>query len=126
MDKVKRSIRLPIPVANAVQKQAALRGVSQYAMLEMCVHQGLSKIANEDNSGKILNDIALETGSLKSILNLQTKLLERAIYIATASYTYARLSTSNLRLDEKLIKEQIQSTFNRNINLVYGAHDDHE
>ena len=124
MDKVKRSIRLPIAVANAVQKQAALRGVSQYAMLEMCVHQGLSKIANEDSSGKILNDIALETGSLKSILNLQTKLLERAIYIATASYTYARLSTSNLRLDEKQIQEEIKSAFNRQMTLAHGANDD--
>ena len=123
MNKVKRSIRLPLQVANAVQQQAKLRGMSQYAYLEMCIHQGLSKIANEDNSGTILNEVANQIGAMNAQLVHLEKLIERALYVSCAAYSYSRISASSHRMDEAKINQEIQQAFLRQLNLAFGGSD---
>ena len=121
MDKVKRSIRLPIAVANAVKKQAELRGISQYALLELCIHQGLSKLINEGDSDKILNDTASKVGTLNSNLAHLTRLVERVLYVSSASYAFSRVSVaSSHRFDEATINQEIQQAFLRQLNLAGG------
>ena len=120
MDKVKRSIRLPLQVANAIQKQAELRGVSQYAMLEMCVHQGISKIANEDNSGTILNEIATQIGALNARINYLERLQIRNLFVGVSAYSFSVVAASSHKIPENEMALQIDKKFQNQLRLAGG------
>ena len=118
MDKVKRSIRLPLQAANAVQKQAELRGVSQYAMLEMCVHQGLSKLINEDNSGKILNQIATQIGALNARINYLERLQTRSLFVGVSAYSFSVVAASSHKIPENEMALQIDKKFQNQLRIA--------
>ena len=120
MDRVKKSIRLPIAVASAVQKQAEIRGISQYALLELCVHQGLAMLINEENSGKVLNDIATQVGSIGASLKHLSHLCERSLWVSCSGYAFARLAASSHKIDEAKINQEIQQAFKRQLDLAGG------
>ena len=125
MDKVKRSIRLPIAVANAVQKQAELRGLSQYSFLELCVHQGLSKLINEENSGKVLNDIASQIGALNARMNYLERLQIRCLFVGVSAYSFSVIAASSHKISESEMAMQIDKKFQNQLRLA-GGFDDHQ
>lgn len=125
-NKVKRSIRLSIAVADAVQNQAEIRGISQYALLELCVHQGLAKLSNDNDIGTILKDVSAQIGALNARINYLVALNHRVLFTSVSSYIFARLACSGLNFSDDEIASEVEAAFQRQINIALGDFDERQ
>lgn len=113
---VQHSVRVPLALDKALRHEAQRLQVSPYALLQKCVRAGLSSLSEEQMAPQfaavIAQEIAQEIGALAARLAHVERLTERALFVATAAYTYARIAAGP-RTDEASIIAEINSAFAR-------------
>ena len=113
MRHVQHSVRLPIALDRALRQLAAQNPqTTPYALLQQCVRAGLSSLSGEQAGSQLTAEIAREIGALAARLAHVERLTERALFVATAAYTYARIAAGP-RTDEASIIAEINSAFAR-------------
>ena len=112
MRHVQYSVRLPSALAKALEQAAQTRNVSAYSLLQQCVRTGLASLSGEQTPPQFAAEIAQEIGALAARQAHVERLTERALFVATAAYTYARIAAGP-RTDEASIIAEINSAFVR-------------
>ena len=112
MRHVQHSVRLPIALDRALRQLAARREMTPYALLQQCARAGLSSLSDDQTAPQLTAEIAQEIGALAARLAHVERLTERALFVATAAYTYARIAAGP-RTNEASIIAEINSAFAR-------------
>lgn len=117
MKHVQHSVRLPLALDRALQQAAKDRQISTYALLQHCVRIGMASLSGEQDQSQATAEMAQEVGAISARLVHLERLLERAIYVACASYVFARAAAGSQADDAKLVP-QINAAFTRQLNLA--------
>ena len=111
---VQHSVRLPLALDKALRHAAQSRQTTPYALLQQCVRAGLSSLSGEQTAPQFAAEIAQEIGTLAARLAHVERLTERALFVATAAYTYARVAAGP-RSDEATLTAEINAAFTRQL-----------
>ena len=115
MRHVQHSIRLPLTLDRALRLAAQSRQVSSYALLQQCVRAGITGLTGEEPTPQY-NALVHEIGALSANLAHIERLTERSLYVACATYIYAR--AAGPRNDETKLTAEIQAAFARQLSLA--------
>lgn len=116
---IQYSIRLPVNLDKALRQIATSREVSRYSVLGECVRIGLASLAGGENSSLLITEMAHEVGTMSARQAHAERLLERAIFVSTAAYCYARASVGG-RIPDATIVEEINSAHLRQLKIAEG------
>ena len=120
MKHIQHSIRLELALDEALKRHAKAKNISAYSLLQQSVKVGLSTILGDEDLLKTTNQIANQIGALNARVVHLEKLIERALYVSCAAYSYSRISAASHRIDEAKINQEIQQAFLRQLNLAGG------
>jgi len=120
MSTVQHTLRLPRALDQALRKQASARGLTPYALLQLCVRTGLACVIEERGQSPLLNDMAREIGTLSARVVHVERLAERTLYVACAAYVYARAAAPS-RVDDTQLSDDITAAFQRQLSHIGDA-----
>ena len=117
MKYVQHSIRLPTAQDRALKQTAKDRQISPYALLQQYVRAGMVALSDAPNQPQANAEMAQEIGAISARTVHIERLIERAVYVACASYTFARAAAGSQADDAKLTQE-INAAFLRQLKLA--------
>lgn len=119
MRHIQRTVRLPIELDATLSKLASAQQTTPYAILQKSVRVGLKALTAEAAISQTITDIASEIGTISASQAHAERLLERAIFVSTAAYCYARASVGG-RIPDTTIVEEINSAHLRQLKIAEG------
>lgn len=114
MKSVQYSVRLPRALDVALRRAAAARQTSAYALLQQTVRAGLAQLSGDLGQAEALAQLNEEIGGHTARLVRIERLTERALYVATAAYVYARAGVG-ARADDARLSQDITAAFSRQL-----------
>ncbi|MHB1304440.1 MAG: hypothetical protein ACYCZB_13335 [Acidiphilium sp.] len=114
---VQHSVRLPLALDRALRQLSVRREMTPYSLLQQCVRAGLSSLSSEQAEPQFAAEMAQELGGLAARLAHVERLAERTLFVASAAYTYARVSAGP-RADQAALTAEINNAFSRQLKLA--------
>lgn len=111
------SVRLPMALDKALRQAAQSRQVTAYSLLQQCVRAGIGSLSGEQSAPQLAAELAQEVGTISVQLAHVERLAERSLYVACASYAYAR-AAAGPRIDEPKLTAEINAAFARQLTLA--------
>ena len=119
MTRAQYTVRLPLALDVTLRRAAQTRQVTAYALLQAAVRTGLAQLDGEEGNARTMAELATEIGALSARLVRVERLGERALYVSTAAYVYARAG-AGARTDDAQLTQQIEAAFARQMRLAGG------
>lgn len=117
MKHIQFTVRLSPCHVRILQRLAEARQISRYAMLGQVIGKGLLAYSHEaerhSDSADNEADIASQMALLGERLDVLDHLIDRTLFVACASYTYARHGALGLSRDEAQIAADAKAAFER-------------
>ena len=117
MKHIQFTVRLSPSHVRILQRLAEARQISRYAMLGQVIGKGLlaysHQVQSDAESADSASDLAGQMTLLGERLDVLDHLIDRTLFVACASYTYARHGALGLSRDEAQIAADAKAAFER-------------
>jgi len=118
MTRVKHNIRLSPAQDRTLIRLAEQRGLTCYGMLGRVVDHGLAVVENGMSAPNAMGDLTDEIAAMSVRLVELERVLDRALFTACASYSYARQAALGGRRSDEAITAEAHAAYDRQRSLA--------